>query len=194
MNDIELMSLVEIAIEIQSNNPEKTTFLDLYNKVCEAKNFDEEEKRNHIAQFYTDVTACGDFIYCGDDLWDLKKNQKLDVQEKEFQSEHIGFEESEEEIVKKPKRKSSRRAKTPLEVEEEENKEEIDSEDQAYETQMTFADDYDYNDEEDEDYSNYEKDFDSELDEDTLDDDEDDDFDEDKYNSIMDEYENQYDD
>ena len=77
------MSLVEIAIEIQENE-EKTTFLELYNKVCEKKGFNEEEKRAHIAQFYTDITACGDFIYCGDDLWDLKRNQKLDALEKEF--------------------------------------------------------------------------------------------------------------
>ena len=193
--DIELMSLVEIAIEIQENE-EKTTFLEHYNKVCEKKGFNEEEKRAHIAQFYTDITACGDFIYCGDDLWDLKRNQKLDALEKEFQSEHVGFDESEEKETRKPKRKSSKRApKTPLELEEEENREEIDSEDQAYETQMTYDDDYDLNDEDD-DYSRYEKDFDSELDEDDekSDYDDDDDFDEDKYNSIMDEYENQYDD
>ena len=192
MKNIELMSLVEIAIEIQSENSEKTTFIDLYNKVCELKGFSEEERKAHIAQFYTDVTACGDFVYCGDDLWDLKRNQKLEALEKEFQTEHIGFEEDKEESRPKPKRKSSKRAKSPLEIEAEDNREEIESEDQAYETQMTY-DDYDMQDE-DEDYSSYERDFDSELDEDDTDYDEDDDFDEDKYNSIMDEYENQYDD
>ena len=195
MSNKDLMSLVEIAIEIQSENPEKTTFINLYNKVCEIKGFSEEEKRSHIAQFYTDITACGDFIYCGDDLWDLKRNQKLEALEKEFQTEHAGFEEEEEEKQRpKPRRKSSKRAKSPLELEEEENREEIESEDQAYETQMAYDDeDYDSQDD-DEDYNSYERDFDSELDEDDDTDYDEDDFDEDKYNSIMDEYENQYDD
>ncbi len=195
MNNKDLMSLVEIAIEIQSENPERRTFNELYDMVCQEKGFTAEEKRSHIAQFYTDITACGDFIYCGDDLWDLKRNQKLEALEKEFQTEHAGFEEEEEEKQRpKPRRKSSKRAKSPLELEEEENREEIESEDQAYETQMTYDDeDYDSQDD-DEDYNSYERDFDSELDEDDDTDYDEDDFDEDKYNSIMDEYENQYDD
>lgn len=193
MEDIKSLSLVEVAIEIQSESKEKTTFIDLYNKVSEAKGFNEEEKRAHIAQFYTDVTASGDFVYCGGDLWDLKKNQKLEALETEFYTEHAGLGddlEDEDEAPVKKKRKSSKKIMlSPEELEEEENKEEIDNEDESYEN-ISF-DDYEAS-EDDDDYSSYEKDLDSELDEE--DKESYDDEDEDKYNSIMDEFENLYDD
>jgi len=192
MKDYNLMSLVEIAVDIQSQpNTDKTTFLDLYNKVCEIKGFDEEEKRAHIAQFYTDITASGDFVYCGEDLWDLKRNQKLEALESEFYNEHIAEESDEEEEEKpKPKKPRSKAKKDALELEEEENVEEQDSEDESYESNATYDDDYDSNDEE---YDGYEKDFDYDPDDDSSSDD-DDDSDEEKYNAIMDDYENLYDD
>ena len=192
MKDYNLMSLVEIAVDIQSQpNTDKTTFLDLYNKVCEIKGFNEEEKRAHIAQFYTDITASGDFVYCGEDLWDLKRNQKLEALDSEFYNEHIAEESDEEEEEKpKPKKSRSKAKKDALELEEEENVEEQDSEDESYESNVTYDDDYDSNDEE---YDGYEKDFDYDPDDDSSSDD-DDDSDEEKYNAIMDDYENLYDD
>lgn len=198
MKDINSMSLVELAIEIQLESNEKTTFIDLYKKVCDAKEMSDDERKANIAQFYTDITACGDFVYCGDDLWDLKKNQKLEVLDSEYYQEHIADEyDEDEEIIKKPRKKSSKKIKyiEELEDEDEDKEENLDSNDEDYEN-VSFDD---YDESQDDDYSSYEKDLDSELDEDDDDksydeDEEEDDFDEDKYNSIMDEYENQYDD
>ena len=56
MSNKDLMSLVEIAIEIQSENPEKTTFINLYNKVCEIKGFSEEDIKEHIKFFNNLIT------------------------------------------------------------------------------------------------------------------------------------------
>ena len=191
MKDYSLMSMVEIAVDIQSQpNTEKTTFLDLYNKVCEIKGFTDEEKKAHIAQFYTDITASGDFLYCGEDLWDLKKNQKLEDLDKEFYSEHVAEETDEDEEEIKPKRKVRKTKR--LEVAEEDYNDDDNNEDnenaEAYENL-----EYD-NEEEDEDngYNGYEPDFDHDEDEDY--DDDDSDREEEKYNDIMDEYEDLYDD
>ena len=191
MKDYNLMSLVEIAIDIQSQpNAEKTTFIDLYNKVSEIKGFTEEDKRAHIAQFYTDITASGDFVYCGEDLWDLKKNQKLEAMDSEFYNEHIADESDEDEEEKPRPKKSRSKAKDVQSVEEEENEIEEENEDEAYEN-IGYEDDYESS--EEEEYDGYEKDFDYDPDDDTSSDDEDD-SDEEKYNAIMDDYENLYDD
>ena len=193
MENIKSKSLIEVAIYIQESATEPITFIDLFNKVAELKEYTDEDKKANIARFYTDVTASGDFIYCGDDKWDLKKNQKLDAQESDFSKEHgAEFADDEEVEEEKPKRKSTRK-KNKIEtiediVEEEERDDNTESEDQEYENQF---DDY-YNGDDDDGYDGYEKDFDSEIDEDDLD--SDDDFDEDKYNSIMDEFEDQYND
>ncbi len=193
MKDYSLMSMVEIAIDIQSQpNTEKTTFLDLYNKVCEIKGFDEEERKAHIAQFYTDITASGDFLYCGEDLWDLKKNQKLEALDTEFYSEHVADESEEDEEVK-PKRKPKRAKRQEELFSEEEDDDDNnvnDEEDESYENA-----DYDAEEDEDDDrnYDNYEPDFDHDQDNDDYDDDESD-REEEKYNDIMDEYEDLYDD
>ncbi|MCB9498476.1 MAG: DNA-directed RNA polymerase subunit delta [Bacillales bacterium] len=195
MKDINLLSLVEIAIEVLRESKEKSTFLDLYNKVSEMKNFTEEEKNEHIAQFYTDITSSGDFIYCGEDLWDLKENQPLDVIDHEFFSEHSDIEgEDEEEKPKKAKKKH------PKKYIEEDEEDENDTEDEDYEVSPVEDDEEEDEveegeestepDEESETTESYEKDIDAQLDE--SEEEEDEDFDEDTYNSIMDQYEDQY--
>ena len=197
MKDYNLMSMVEVAIYLQSQpNVEKTTFLDLYNKVAELKGFSEEEKREHIAQFYTDVTACGDFVYCGEELWDLKKNQKLEAMDSEFYNEHIADtsdEEEEEEEEKKPKaRKRSKANQAKINEalgREEEELDNASSEDEGYENEP-YEDDYAEDDYEEVDI--YQKDFDYDPDDDSSSDE--DDSEEEKYNAIMDDYEDLYDD
>ena len=192
MKDYSLMSLVEIAIDVQSQPGSKEiTFLDLYNKVCEIKGFDEEERKKHIAQFYTDVTACGDFVYCGEDLWDLKRNQKLEAMDSEFYNEHIAEEEEEEE-EEKPKRKKATPNKTYSAINGDDDEDEDDSNlDEDYEN----ADyDSDYESSEEDGYDDYEKDFDYDPEDDDSQSEEEEDNDEDEYNAIMDDYENLYDD
>lgn len=195
MKDINLLSLVEIAIEVLRESKEKSTFLELYNKVSEMKNFTEEEKNEHIAQFYTDITSSGDFIYCGEDLWDLKENQPLDVIDHEFFSEHSDIEGADEE--EKPKKAKKKHPKKYIDEDEEE---ENNTEDEDYEVspveEEVEDDEIDeeeivsVSEEEVEPVEDYEKDIDAQLDE--SEEEEDEDFDEDTYNSIMDQYEDQY--
>lgn len=189
MEDYKNKSLIEVAKELVK---EKITFYELYNKVCEVMGFDEEEKKAHIAQFYTDVTASGDFVYCGEDLWNLKANEKTDILKEEYYSEHLEVEGAEEE----PKPKKRKHTAKTVEVEED-----VDVDDEYDDNQGSsyenVVDDYD-----DDDYeSSHQKDFDSQLDEDDDEDYDDyddesdndaDEFDEDDYNEIMDDYEEKY--
>jgi len=189
-------SLLEVAIEIQKTAKDKTTFLDLYKKVSTALKLTEDEKKQHIAQFYTDITSCGDFVYCGEDLWDLKENLETSALESEFYQEHMAEEETEEEIEEKKERarKAKARKKQAETVEDIVDEEQMDdysdSEDEEYENEADFDED-----ESDDDYDSYEKDVDSDLDEDDDKDnydDDDQDQDEDEYNKIMDDYEDLY--
>lgn len=210
MDNIELKSLEEVAVEVLRETKEKATYLELFNKVAELKNFTEEERNENIARFYTDITASGNFVYCGDDYWDLKENQTLDALDSEFYSEHSAV-EGEDEEKEKPKRKtkkSSKRIYTEGDssfvdltysdlAEESDIDDNYNSEDESYETMdydydKKYDDSDDYDDEDDDNDSEYES---EDYDDDDYDEDDDDndDYDEDKYNAIMDEWEDSYD-
>ena len=207
MENIELKSLEEVAVEVLRETKEKATYLELFNKVAELKNFTEEEKNENIARFYTDITASGNFVYCGDDYWDLKENQTLDALDSEFYSEHSTVEGEDEEEIKPKKRskKTTKRIYTEGDAnfvdltyselaEESETDDDYNNEDESYENMdYDFGKKYDDDDYDDDDNdSEYEDDY----DEDDYDDDDDsdsDDYDEDKYNAIMDEWEDSYD-
>ena len=207
MENIELKSLEEVAVEVLRETKEKATYLELFNKVAELKNFTEEERNENIARFYTDITASGNFVYCGDDYWDLKENQTLDALDSEFYSEHSTVEGEDEEEIKPKKRskKTTKRIYTEGDAnfvdltyselaEESETDDDYNNEDESYENMdYDFGKKYDDDDYDDDDNdSEYEDDY----DEDDYDDDDDsdsDDYDEDKYNAIMDEWEDSYD-
>lgn len=77
------LSLVDIAELILKENKEPASVYDLYDKVCEEKQSTEEEKLENISQFYADITTSAKFVYVGDNTWDLKENQKIDLWEKD---------------------------------------------------------------------------------------------------------------
>lgn len=206
MENIESKSLEEVAVEVLRETKEKATYLELFNKVAEIKNFTEEEKEENIARFYTDITASGNFVYVGEDYWDLKENQNLEALDSEFYSEHSEIEGDDEE--EKPKRKTRKQTKRVYSegdenfvdltyndlAEQADSDDDYNNEDESYEAadstyDKNYEDDSDYDDEEND--SEYEsEDYDDDYDEDE---DDDDDYDEDSYNAIMDEWEDSYD-
>ena len=172
MTDIKQLSLIEAAEAILRQNKGPMTFLDLFKVLSESKGFTEDQIADIISQFYADFIISAKFVYTGDDLWDLKSRQSIDLWDKDG-AYYQEFPEYEEEV----------------EFDEEE---EDDFED----------DDLDEDEEEEEDEVELEPDFEAELDDDFEDDfvDEDeealveeDDFDDDKYNEYMDDYEDMYD-
>ena len=206
MENIELKSLEETAVEVLKQEKTQLTYLELFNKVAELKGFNDEEKAREIARFYTDITSSGNFVYCGDDKWGLKEDLPLDALDSEFYSEHNEIELEDEDLIK-PKKKAKKSKKiTHTEdgqafvdltyndlAQESDKDDDYLSEDESYEN-LDGSDDYeDYVD--DDDDSQYDDEYEREEDYDDYDedDDDDDDFDEDRYNDIMDDYEDRYD-
>lgn len=174
MTDIKQLSLIEAAETILKQNKAPMTFLDLFKVLSEAKGYTESEVADIISQFYADFIISAKFVYTGDDLWDLKSRQSIDLWDKdgayyqEFPEyeEEADFEEDEEE--------------EELEEDEEDELEEDEEEEDEIEP--------DFDDEEFED--EFEDDFEDEDEEVLADEDE---FDDDKYNEYMDDYEDMYD-
>ncbi len=180
MND---KSMLEVAIEIMESSSEAKNIYKLIDEVCEQLGCSDDA--NVKAQLYIDITTSAQFVYCGgeDELWDLKSRQSLDLWDKSF------FENDSEEVI---------------EDDEDDEPDNISMEDYNYVEDDEDEDeesDEDEEDEEDED-NTYEIDEDADEDEedeeDSWDDeDEDNSWDEDeeeKYNDMMDDYEDLYED
>src|SRR5690554_5137618 len=72
--------MVEIAEEIIRKNG-KQSLNDLVNKVGEIKGFTSEDAEK-VTLLYLDMTLNANFVYCGNDEWDLKENN-LDLWDKD---------------------------------------------------------------------------------------------------------------
>jgi DNA-directed RNA polymerase subunit delta len=170
MAEIKQLSLIEAAEQILKQNKGPMTFLDLFKVMSEAKEFTQEEIANVISQFYADFIISAKFVYTGDDMWDLKSRQSIDLWDKDgaYYQEFPEYEEEEE----------------FLDEEEEFEEDELDEEDEEEE-----EDEFEL-DEEEEFEDEYEDDFDIDDEEEVV---EEDDFDDDKYNEYMDDYEDMYD-
>lgn len=165
----EQMSLIELAEFNLSKKKNPQTFQAMCKEIAEIRNISDEDMEELEAQFYTELVISAKFVYCGEDLWDLKSKQKIDDLDKEFYGEHkdiLDDYDDEDEF------------EDDVEVLSDDEDEDEDDDD-SFET-VSFEDDYDMDDE----------DIDDE-DDDVYYDDEDD-FEEDEYNDIMDDYEDLY--
>ena len=180
------LSFVDIAELILKEKKEPTSVYDLFDKVCEEKQVTNEEKLDKIAQFYADITTSAKFVYVGENTWDLKENQKIDLWEKDG-SYYKEYNEVEipEEYLEKPKPAPQPKAEPvvvepvveepvqePVEVVAEPVQEEVQK--PLDESVVPVVE--------------------NEVDSDEFDEELFDDFDEDKYNEYMDTYEDQYED
>jgi len=171
MTDIKQLSLIEAAEAILRQNKGPMTFLHLFKVMSESKGFTEAQIADIISQFYADFIISAKFVYTGDDLWDLKSRQSIDLWDKDG-AYYQEFPEYEEEV----------------EFEEEDEEEEPEEEDELDEDEE----------EEEEAEPEFEEDFEDDFEEDFEDEDEEalvqeDEFDDDKYNEYMDDYEDMYD-
>jgi DNA-directed RNA polymerase subunit delta len=170
MTDLKHLSIMEAAEAILRANKDPMTFYELFAKLAEIKELSDAERAELIAKFYADFIISAKFVYMGDDLWDLKSRQSIDLWDKDG-AYYREFPEDEEE---------------ELEVEEEEEEEEVEEEleEEEEEEAVVYEKDFEHElDEVDEE----------EVEEDELLVDEVEGFDDDKYNEYMDDYEDMYD-
>lgn len=66
------LSLIEVAHAILANNGEPMSFVDLANAVQNYLSKTDEDFRNHLSQFYTDLNVDGSFISLGENTWGLR--------------------------------------------------------------------------------------------------------------------------
>lgn len=171
MTDIKQLSLIEAAEAILRQHKGPMTFLDLFKVMSEAKGFTEAQIADIISQFYADFIISAKFVYTGDDLWDLKSRQSIDLWDKDG-AYYQEFPEYEEEVEFEEDEEDDFEDEELDEDEEEEDEEELEPDFEA-ELDDDFEDDF--------------------VDEDEEALVEEDDFDDDKYNEYMDDYEDMYD-
>lgn len=181
--NLESLAMIDIAEIILKENKEPLKIKELINKVREIKSVSEDDYER-ITQLYMDITQSGKFVFCGDDLWDLKeRNLELwdkdgyafvqldDVEEvieeddEELEFTEFNLEDIEEDVE---------------DEDDEEDDEDVDK-DELEEEKEYIAVELDIKSTDDDDVDDSEIEFDDE------------DYDEDDYNEIMDDYEDMYD-
>lgn len=165
------MSLIEIAYEILKSRKEPAAFNDIMNEVKGLLGMTDEEVRAKIAQFYTDINIDGRFIGLGDNRWGLRTWYPVDQYEEEVVT-----------VIKPKKKKAKKAAAADLDDYDELDEEEIDYDDlDDFDDDVDEDDSDDLLDDEDEDLDEFDEDDDDlidDLDDEEGIDDEDEDLDE----------------
>ena len=79
------MSLIEIALEIMESSTSPLNIYTLIEETLKKKGINDEDGMI-AAKLYTDITISSKFVYMGDDLWDLKSRQSLEMFDKDGSS------------------------------------------------------------------------------------------------------------
>ena len=66
------LSMIEVAHAILAHHGKAMAFVDLTNEVQQYLGKSDEEIRERLAQFYTDLNVDGSFISLGDNTWGLR--------------------------------------------------------------------------------------------------------------------------
>ncbi len=76
-------SMLETAIGVMKRKRSPQPFIKIYEEVVEELGFNDDQKENNIARFYSDLTLSAYFVYTGDNNWDLKERQPTDMWDKD---------------------------------------------------------------------------------------------------------------
>ncbi|NMA04786.1 MAG: DNA-directed RNA polymerase subunit delta [Acholeplasmataceae bacterium] len=161
-------SMVEIAEEYIRINGKQNIY-HLLETVAEIKGIDREDT-DRLTQLYIDMTLSADFVYCGNEEWDLKENN-LELWDKDgsFFNKDEPLDEEDEDDIKLEDYYIPEEEDEELDLDDEEDEDEDEDEDD-----IVIDDDVKI-------YSTDDDDEDIDLD-----------FDDDTYHDIMDDYEDMY--
>lgn len=76
-------SLLEIAIELLQKKRKPQKINSIVAEVMELKGYKPTQANAEAPQFILDFMQSGNFVYCGDDCWDLKDRQPLSILDKD---------------------------------------------------------------------------------------------------------------
>lgn len=148
---LEEMSLIEVASELLITQKKSYTFGELLDDVKQILGLSDEEVRPKIAQFYTDLNIDGRFICIGENQWGLREWYPYDQIE----------EETTPQVKAKTKKKSKKQLDDDIELD---DFDELDEEDLEFDD----LDDYEEEDLEDDDLVDDLDDDDDDADDDDL--------------------------
>ena len=77
------LSMIEVAHAILEDRGERMAFADIVNEVQKYLNKSDEEIRQRLPQFYTDMNTDGRFISMGENVWALRTGFKFEAVEEE---------------------------------------------------------------------------------------------------------------
>ncbi len=160
--EIKELSMLEVAYEVFSQKKQAVVFRELLDEVVKVMELSEDQVKEKVAQFYTDINIDGRFICIGEAGWGLRS--------------WYPYEQIDEEVTTpvKPKKKKGKKAA------DDEDLDLLEYEDELEEDELEFDDLDDYEEDDDLDDDDIDDtDDDEDLDEDLDDDDLDDDLDED---------------
>ncbi|MCH3922000.1 DNA-directed RNA polymerase subunit delta [Limosilactobacillus sp.] len=95
------LSMIEVAHAILADHGEAMAFVDLTNEIQQYLGKSDEEIRERLAQFYTDLNIDGSFISLGDNTWGLRAWYPYES----IDEATVGENEDEEDQPKKKRRK-----------------------------------------------------------------------------------------
>lgn len=116
-------SLMEAAVLLLQTEKKPYDLYQLFDIITKGKSFSEAEKNRVITKFYADLTTSARFVYTGDNQWDLKANQKIELWEKDgsFYKEYTKVDLPDElkppKKEKKPRKTKAKKAKAKPVVE-----------------------------------------------------------------------------
>ncbi len=87
------MSQLDIAYELIKEEGHIFTFKELWDKVSEIKEFNEDDKIDKVSRFYTNLIIDPRFVSLGDNTWDLRENQTFDKIKLDMNSVYSELEE-----------------------------------------------------------------------------------------------------
>ncbi len=70
-------SMIETAFAVLSDQKGAMPFIDLWNQVAKEMGFNDSQKDDNIAQFYSDLSLDGRFANLKGNSWDLRKRQSV---------------------------------------------------------------------------------------------------------------------
>ncbi len=186
--NLESLAMIDVAEIILKENNEPIKIKELIERVREIKGVSEDDYER-ITQLYMDITQSGKFVFCGDELWDLKE-RNLELWDKDGYA-FVKFDDVEEEDVSEDE--DDELEFTEFNIDDIEDEEDEEDEDEEEDDELLDKEEL----EEEKEYIDVSEPVKS-TDDDDVDDDvdlefDDDDYDEENYNEIMDDYEDMYD-
>ncbi len=157
------LSMIEVAHAILEDRGERMAFADIVNEVQKYLNKSDEEIRERLPQFYTDMNTDGRFISMGENVWALRTWFKFEAVDEEV--DHPEDDGDEASTRKHHKKVNAFLATTEgddvIDYENDDPEDEdldADSDDDDAEDDDTSSDDYDYDDDYDDNEDDEEED------------------------------------